>query len=49
MFDLLHSSFRDLALPQQRALGLLDEAVKHDDALANECAEEHTGYAFGTL
>ena len=49
MFDLLHSVFRDLAFSQRGAFGLLAEAVKHDDALANECAKENAGYAFSAL
>ena len=31
---------------RRRAVGFLDEAVKHDDAFANKGAEKYPGYAF---
>jgi len=41
--------FRDHAFAQRRAFGFLDDAVKHDDALANESAEKHMSYALSAL
>jgi len=49
MFNLFHSCFCDLALAWWRLIGLLDEAVQHDDASANERAEEHSAYSFSCL
>jgi hypothetical protein len=49
MFDLLHSGFGYLAFTLRRAFGLLDEAMKHDDTLANEGAKEHPGDASAPL
>ena len=49
MFDFLHSGFGDPAFTRRRPVGLLDEAVQHDDSPADESAEEHACDSFGTF